>query len=440
MAYVVGLLVLLVGLLASIALHEIGHMVPAKKFGVRVSRYMVGFGPTLWSTTKGETEYGLKAFPLGGYVKLVGMFPPAEAVGAAPRRGRVAELVQAAREQSAEEILPGEDHRAFYRLSTPKKVVVMLGGPVMNLVIAAVLFTVILVGFGVPGALTTTVGVVGDCVLPPDAAPNRTCTAADPKAPAAAAGLQPGDKLISFGGTPISSWADFTKAVKSSAGGTVPLVVERTGKSTTLQVTPVMIERPVLDDHGKRVVGADGKPTTHLARYVGLSPTQMREHKPLSSVAGVLGQNVWQTAAIVATLPGRLVDVARATFGSSQRDASSVVGVVGVGRFAGEIASANLPGYDMSERVSDMLVLVAALNIALFVFNLIPLLPLDGGHVAGALWEGARRQVARLRGMPRPAPADVARMMPLAYGVFLVLAVMGVFLVYADIVKPVRLG
>ncbi|HEY3439004.1 MAG TPA: site-2 protease family protein [Actinotalea sp.] len=439
MAYVVGLLVLLVGLLASIALHEIGHMVPAKRFGVRVSRYMVGFGPTLWSRTRGETEYGLKAFPLGGYVKLVGMFPPADVVGATPRPGRVAELVQAAREQSAEEILPGQDHRAFYRLSTPKKVVVMLGGPVMNLVIAAVLFAVILVGFGVPGASTTTVGVVGGCVLPWDAKADRTCTAADPQTPAAAAGLKPGDTLISFGGTSVSTWQDFTKAVQSSTG-TVPLVVERAGRRVTLQVAPVTIERPVVDDKGSPVLGADGRPTTHLVRYVGLSPTQQREHQPLSSVPGILGQNLWATAGIVATLPSRLVDVAQATFGNGQRDASSVVGVVGVGRFAGEIASANLPGYDLSERVSDMLGLVASLNIALFVFNLIPLLPLDGGHVAGALWEGARRQVARLRGLPRPAPADVARMMPLAYGVFLVLAVMGAFLVYADIVKPVTLG
>ena len=120
MEFAIGLLVLLVGLLVSIALHEVGHMVPAKRFGVRVSRYMVGFGPTLWSRTRGETEYGLKAIPLGGYVRLIGMFPPADVVGATPRPGRIGELVTAVREQSAEEVLPGEEHRAFYRLSAPK--------------------------------------------------------------------------------------------------------------------------------------------------------------------------------------------------------------------------------------------------------------------------------------------------------------------------------
>src|SRR5690554_4273663 len=154
MLFALGVVVFVLGLLVSIALHEIGHLVPAKRFGVRVSHYMVGFGPTLWSRTRGETEYGLKAVPLGGYVRLVGMFPTAEAVGAttpAARPGRLAMLVSEVRQASAEEIRPGEEHRAFYRLSAPRRVVVMLGGPVMNLLLAAVLITVILVGFGVPG-------------------------------------------------------------------------------------------------------------------------------------------------------------------------------------------------------------------------------------------------------------------------------------------------
>ena len=437
---VLGWLVLLVGVLVSIALHEVGHMVPAKRFGVRVSKYMVGFGPTLWSRTRGETEYGLKAIPAGGYVRLVGMFPPAEVVGAKPRRGRVAELVQAARDASAEEIPPGEDHRAFYRLSTPKKVVVMLGGPVMNLLIAAVLITVVLVGIGVPSRLTTTVGVVGDCVLPWDAPADRVCTDEDPVVPAAAAGLRPGDVLLSYGGTDLETWADFQKAVQGTAGTDIPLVVERDGSRVTLEVSPVLTERPASDADGQPLLEADGSPVVREVRFLGLSPTAAVERQALSAVPPVLGAALSGTAGVVLTLPARLADVAAATFGDGERDATSVIGVVGVARFAGDIASAEVPGYGLSQKISDMLFLLASLNVALFVFNLIPLLPLDGGHVVGALWEGARRQVARLRGLPRPAPADVARMMPLAYGVFLVLAVMGVFLVYADVVKPVTLG
>ncbi len=150
MSYVAGLVIVVAGLLVSIALHELGHMVPAKLFGVRVSQYMVGFGPTLWSRVRGETEYGVKAIPLGGYVRLTGMYPPADVLDHAPRRGRFADVIDAARQASAEEIRPGEDHRAFYRLSTPKKAIVMAAGTLMNLVIAAVLIAVVLVGIGVP--------------------------------------------------------------------------------------------------------------------------------------------------------------------------------------------------------------------------------------------------------------------------------------------------
>ncbi|HWS58800.1 MAG TPA: site-2 protease family protein, partial [Actinotalea sp.] len=238
MDYLLGVLVLVLGLLASIALHEIGHLVPAKRFGVRVSQYMVGFGPTLWSRARGETEYGLKAVPLGGYVRLIGMYPPADVVAPRSRPVPFAELVDAARSASAEEIRPGEDHRAFYRLSAPKKVVVMLGGPMMNLLIAVVLIAVVLVGFGVPGAATTTVGVVVPCVLPADAAA-RACTPQDPATPAAAAGLQPGDVLLSYGGATIETWEQAQEAIRSTAGADIPVVVLRDGAEVTLLVNPV---------------------------------------------------------------------------------------------------------------------------------------------------------------------------------------------------------
>lgn len=433
MEFVIGLLVLLVGLLASIALHEVGHMVPAKRFGVRVSRYMVGFGPTLWSRTRGETEYGLKAIPLGGYVRLIGMFPPADVVGARPRPGRIGELVTAVREQSAEEVRPGEEHRAFYRLSAPKKLVVMLGGPVMNLLIAVVLMAVVLLGVGVP-ALSTTVGVVGDCVRP---ITQEECAPGDPPVPARAAGLEEGDVLVSLDDRPIATWQEFQDAVAASDGSAVPLVVERDGEQVTLELAPVLADRPVFDEAtGEMVVDEAGEPVTRETRYVGLSPTRELLTQPVSAVPEQVGALFTGTAQIVLTLPARLWDVVQAVLGLEERDASSVIGVVGVGRVAGEVASADA---DLTWRVAGMLQLLASLNMALFVFNLIPLLPLDGGHVVGALWEGAKRQVARLRGLPRPAPADVARMMPLAYGVFAVLAVMGVLLIYADLVVPVTL-
>ena len=433
--YVLGLLVLLVGVMVSIALHELGHLIPAKRFGVRVSRYMVGFGPTLWSRTRGETEYGIKAIPLGGYVRMVGMLPGADVVGAEPRTGRAAELIQSARDASAEEILPGEEHRAFYRLTTPRKLAVMFGGPVMNLLIAVVLIGIVLVGIGLPTA-TTTVGVIGDCIRPVDEPADRPCTDADQVAPAVLAGLEPGDRLLTYGGQPIDEWGDFTTAVRGTPGSGIPLVVERDGEQVTLSVSPVVTERPVYDEMSRPVVGPDGEPVTELVRHIGLSPRAGLERQAVSQVPVIVGITVWETAKIILTLPVRVYEVGRAVVGLDERDAG-VISLVGVGRVAGEITSDDASTLGVGWQASRLLFLLASLNVALFAFNMIPLLPLDGGHIAGALWEGARRQVARMRNRPRPAPADMARMMPLAYGMFVVLIVVGLVLIVADVVAPV---
>lgn len=435
MAYLVGVLVMVVGVLASVALHEVGHMVPAKRFGVRVSQYMVGFGPTLWSRTKGETEYGVKAIPLGGYVRLVGMYPTPDAVGNPPVLGWFGRVAQDAREASNEEIRPGEDHRAFYRLSAPKKLTVMLGGPVVNLLIATVLLAVVLVGFGVPTP-TATVAAVTPCV---PAVGAQDCAATDPRSPAAAAGLEAGDVVTSFDGTAITSWSQLSGLIRTAGGEPVRVVVRRGGAERTLTVTPVRVDRPVVDAAGAAVLNRDGSARTEPAGYLGIGPDYALQRQPLSAVPQSVGSAVTGTAGVVLALPARVVDVAQSAFGSKPRQQDSVMGVVGIGRIAGQVAADGGGDFGLTGQILTMLSLIASLNIALFVFNMIPLLPLDGGHVAGALWEGAQRQVARLRGLPRPRPVDVARMMPVAYGVFVLLAGVGVLLIYADIVRPVTL-
>jgi len=433
----VGVLVFVVVLLGSIALHEVGHMVPAKRFGVRVSQYMVGFGPTLWSRTRGETEYGVKALPLGGYVRLIGMYPTDEAVGAREPRGWWQRVAADARAASASEIRPGEDHRAFYRLSTPKKLVVMLGGPVMNLVIAVVLLLVAYVGIGVPVA-GTTVASVSECIVAADAPAGTACTDDDPLAPAAAAGLRPGDRIVSYDGVEITSWPQVSGMIRDSGDRTVPLVVERDGQEVALTVTPVVAERPVVDDDGAAVTDGSGAVVTREVGFLGVGPSTEVQRQSVGKALSVAASSTWQTVQVVVTLPQRVADLVSTTVSGGDRDATSIVGPVGVGRFAGEIAA--MDSAPVAVRAAGLLSTLAMLNLALFVFNLLPLPPLDGGHVVAALWEGGRRQVARLRGRVRTRPSDSALLVPLAYTVFVVLGGVGLLLVYLDIVNPVRLG
>ena len=439
LAYAAGVLVFVVVIAASIGLHEIGHMVPAKKFGVRVTQWMIGFGPTLWSRRVGETEYGIKGIPLGGYIRMIGMFPPAP--GDAPgtiresSTGAFQNLAEDARRVSAAEMRPGDENRVFYKLSAPKKVVVMLGGPTMNLVIGFVLLGIMLVGIGLPAA-TTTVAEVSECVVPASSEQTE-CGADDPTAPANEAGVRPGDHIVSFGGQPTPEWDDVRTAIRANTGRATSLVVERDGEQLTFEVTPLLTERPVLDDDDRLVQRDDGTFVTEEVGFLGVSPTAEMRTQPLTAVPGYVAEQAWATAGVIVNLPQRMIEVGEAAFGDAERDPNGVIGVVGVGRLAGEISS--LPQFTTQDRVASMLALLGGLNIALFVFNLIPLMPLDGGHVAGALWEGTRRQVAWVRGRADPGPVDIARLMPLTYAIAVLLIGMSALLLYADIVRPISL-
>jgi len=426
-------------MLASIALHEVGHMVPAKRFGVRVSQFMVGFGPTIRSWTRGETEYGFKWIPLGGFVRLVGMYAPARplAAGAPPRTGRLEEMAEDARAVSAEEVRPGEEGRAFYNLSAPKKLVVMLGGPVMNLVIATVLLAVVTLGWGV-ATPTSTLAVVVPCA-PTTTLVAETCDAGATASPAAAAGLEPGDRVLEYGGEPVTDWASLTARITEVGPVATTVVVERAGERLTLDLVPAELTRTVVDGSGAPVLADDGTERTVTSTYVGVSPT-VATVRSLEAVPQQLWAQVSGTAGIVVTLPGQVWDVGRTLVTGTERSADSVMSIVGVGRVAGEVGTIGGDEVGVGDRVAVWLSLLASLNVALFVFNLVPLLPLDGGHVVGALYEGARRQLARRRGRPDPGPADTARMMPVAYGVFVLLVGMSVLLVVADLVRPVTLG
>ncbi|MCL2850177.1 MAG: site-2 protease family protein, partial [Micrococcales bacterium] len=275
MAYVGGVVIIVLGILFSIGMHEVGHMLPAKKFGVRVSQYMIGFGPTVWSKVKGETEYGLKWIPLGGYVRLVGMYPTREAVGAGAPTTWWGRAAADAREMSAEEIHPGEDHRAFYRLSVPKKLVVMFCGPLMNLLLAVVLMSVALVGLGLP-TRTTTVADVPACVPTGTAAP---CAPDAPASPAKAAGLRAGDKVVSWDGHEITSWDQLSETIRATSSDTaVEVVVERDGQRVRLE--PLRVVQVARDADGY-VVPTGSNTAVGMAGYAGIAPSEQIQRQPV---------------------------------------------------------------------------------------------------------------------------------------------------------------
>jgi len=434
--FVLGVVIFVVGLAVSIALHEMGHLIPAKLFGVRVRQYMIGFGPTLFSRTKGETEYGVKAIPLGGYISMSGMFPPGKTPALSNSKARrfMGKLVQDAREASDESMTDTPANRAFYNLPVYKRIIIMLGGPFMNLVIAFVLFSILLMGFGQIQS-TNTVASVSQCVLAATST-QTACAAGDPVSPGAAAGVLPGDTLVSFDGKALTDWNPTTAIIRESAGRAISVIVLRDGAEVALTITPVATERLEYTTEGAPVVGADGKQAVSTVGFVGIGPKPDFVPQPFTAVLPAMGENIAGVATVIANLPERLGGVADAAFGSGERDANGPISVVGVGRVAGEIASTDV--IPVQSKVASLIGVLASLNIALFVFNLIPLLPLDGGHIAGALWEAIRRGWARLRQKADPGPFDTAKLMPLTFVVVILLMGMSALLIYADIFKPVK--
>ncbi|MGV9269247.1 M50 family metallopeptidase [Kitasatospora sp. NPDC003701] len=428
---VVGILVFAVGLLISIAWHELGHLSTAKLFGIRVPQYMVGFGPTVWSRRKGETEYGIKAIPLGGYIRMIGMFPPG-ADGRITKRSSSPwrTMIEDAREASYEELQEGDESRLFYKRKPWKRVIVMFAGPFMNLILAFGLFLTVMMGFGVSMTVPT-IGTVAQCVVKAGQ-PTDSCPADAPKTPAAQAGLRPGDRVVSFDGDRIGDYDQLQADIRRSAGKTVPIVVERDGQQLTLNPTIAVNDVQKYDGNGMPVKGE-----TVQAGFLGFTPTSGVVRLGVGQSLDRMYDMAESGVKSLVALPGKVPGLWNSVVDGAPRDVDSPIGMVGAARVSGEVFSLDIPG---TQRIAYFVNLLAGINLSLFLFNMLPLLPLDGGHIAGALWESVRRRFAQLFKRPDPGPFDVARLMPLAYVVASVFIGFTLLVLVADLVNPVKIS
>ncbi|MFE9927745.1 M50 family metallopeptidase [Streptomyces sp. NPDC005533] len=426
---VLGVVVFAVGLLVSIAWHELGHLSTAKLFGIRVPQYMVGFGPTVWSRRRGETEYGIKAIPMGGYIRMIGMFPPGEdgkvtARSTSPFRS----MIEDARSAAYEELQPGDESRLFYTRTPWKRVIVMFAGPFMNLVLAVAIFLTTLMTFGL-NTQTTSVATVSDCVIQQSERRDK-CAPGDPAAPAKAAGLKAGDKIVAFDGRAVGDWSALQKDIRATVGPAT-ITVERAGQR--LDLTANLIENKVAKTDGN---GRYVKDEYVTAGFLGFAPASGYVPQSFGQSVDRMGEMMEAGVQSLVQLPSKVPDLWNAAFNGAERKQDSPMGVVGAARVSGEIFTLDIPA---QHQLVFFLNLLAGFNLSLFLFNMLPLLPLDGGHIAGALWESLRRNVARVFRRPDPGPFDVAKLMPVAYVVAGLFICFTLLVMVADVVNPIKI-
>ncbi len=425
--YLAGAVVFFALVMASIALHEIGHLVPGKLFGVKTTQYFVGFGKTLWSRRRGETEYGFKAIPLGGYVRFVGMYPPNKQTGKirAARTGIFQSLADNARAAEWYDIRPEDDGRLFYQKKSWQKLIIMAGGPTMNIILAFLILLGVSLSYG---AYRTQLEIsqVQSCIV----AQGSTDTSCEgkPLTPAAQSGIQPGDVVIAFNGRPVSSWDQVSLLIRDNMDRTVQLSVLRGGQRVELPpVNTVITGVPDRYDPSKRVA----------AGFFGVVPEQVKERGGPIVVVTDMWQMTKQTAVALVDFPVKVFYTAYNLVTGKPRDIYGPMSIVGASRAAGEIASTDKIG--VTDKLATGFTILGSVNLFVALFNFVPLLPLDGGHIAGALYEALKRAMARLFKRPDPGFVDTAMMLPVAYVVGGVILISGVVLILADIIDPIRL-
>ena len=393
---IIGVIAFVVALLLSVMIHEAGHYLTAKRFGMKVTEFFVGFGQKIWSTQRGETEFGVKAIPAGGYCRIAGMTP-------------------------REELSEADADRAFVKAGVTQRLIVLGAGSFLHFVIGFVLLLTLFSAIGVT-SLTNQVERVSDCI--PQTA-TEVCSSKSTPSPAKNAGILAGDQIISINGVEYTEWAQAVRVIRSSAGKQLDITVNRNGGLIDILVTPAFRD---LDGEKIGVIGVINKVGT-----VTYAPI------PAVIKAGSFTLEILQNSlTALISLPSKIPDLINQTFGNEERDPEGLVGVVGVARVSGETAETKaLTG---REKIATFILIIASLNLFVGMFNLLPLLPLDGGHMAVAIADGVRNTRAKAKGLAKPAPFDVERLTPITMVVFVLMASLSLLLLTADILNPVRLN
>lgn len=376
---IIGIIGFVIALLLSVMIHEFGHYLTAKKFGMKVTEFFLGFGTRIWSFTKGETEFGIKAIPAGGYCRIEGMSP-------------------------RDEMPPGEESRAFFTASSTKKLIVLGAGSFAHFLIGFLLIFTIFFAIGY-SALTPQIAQI------------------TPNSAAATSGFLPGDEILAINGKEVTDWSKDAQAIGQSQGRELTFLIERGTNQITIKASPRYLE-----EQERYILGIINEIGTKREGFFAATANSARATTTL----------IRESVKALFSLPTKVPELLRQTFGSDERDPEGLVGIVGAARVSGDVVGSEK--LNSTERLGTFLIIVASLNIFVGLFNLLPILPLDGGHMAVAIVDEFRALLARLRGRPRPAGIDVNVLTPITLGVFGLLAVLTVILLIADIINPITLN
>ncbi len=412
MMFALGIALFALAILVSVALHECGHMWVARATGMKVRRYFVGFGPTLWSNNRpnrlGSTEYGVKAIPLGGFCDIAGM-------------------------TAAEDLRPEDEPYAMYKQKTWKRVAVLFAGPAMNFLIGLVLIYGIAVIWGLPNLHAPTTAVVGEtqCVSA-EVTKGKLGDCTGP-GPAALAGIKSGDVVVKVGSVDVKNFDEMVTAVRKASGPT-PFVVQRTENGATREFTTT-VDVTATQRYVAKSADSESEPVPTSVGAVGVSAAIFppARYNMLSAVpatfafTGDLGVEIGKSLAKIPTKVGALVH----SIGGGERDPETPISVVGASIIGGDTV-------DHGMWVAFWFFL-AQLNLVLGAINLVPLLPFDGGHIAVAVYEKLRNMFRAARGLVPGGPVDYGKLMPATYVILVIVVGYMALTVTADLVNPIRL-